>query len=150
MHTSEDVLRIAREWIDTPYKNQGRTKGVETDCVGLLIGVGQELGYDTGYEPKDYGIIPDPRKLLGRIRNFCDFLSFDVNDAYLGDILLITWREQPDGQPHHTAVRAEWKGRPTIIHAHSIAGKCVEHGLTDDWRGRVRSVWRPKKLEVVK
>lgn len=147
MHTRLDVVQRARQWIGTPYKNQGRSKGIETDCVGLLIGVGQELGYDTAHEPKGYGEIPKPSSLLARIRQFCEFYSFRVEDASPGDILLITWREQPNGQPHHTAVRAEWKGRPTMIHAHSIAGKCVEHGLTKDWSDRVRSVWRPKDLK---
>jgi NlpC/P60 family putative phage cell wall peptidase len=142
VHKAQDVIEKAREWINTPYRNQGRTKGVETDCVGILIGVGQDLGFDTAHEPKDYGQIPNPKKLLARIRQFCEFKSFDVEDARPGDILLITWREQPGGLPHHTAVRAEWNGRPTMIHAHSIAGKCVEHGLTPDWKKRVRSVWR--------
>lgn len=147
MHKAQDVVDKARGWINTPYKNQGRTKGVETDCVGILIGIGAELGFDTSHEPKDYKVVPRPKELLSRIRRFCEFKSFNVEDARPGDILLITWREQPGGLPHHTAVRAEWNGRPTMIHAHSIAGKCVEHGLTPDWKKRVRSVWRVRNQE---
>lgn len=146
-HTAQDVVDKARFWIGTPYRNQGRARGAETDCVGILIGVGAELGYDTSHEPKDYGIVPDSKKFLDRIRRYANFVSYHVEDARPGDLLLITWREQPIGLPHHAAICAEHRGYATMIHAHSIAGKCVEHRLTSEWASRVRAVYRLKRQE---
>ncbi len=53
------VMEIARSWVGTKFHHQGRRKNVGVDCIGLIVGVAQELGLnvedktDYAREPKD-------------------------------------------------------------------------------------------------
>lgn len=47
-----EVIAEARGWIGTPYRHQGRRKGVGCDCLGLLIGVWRAV---YGQEPESAG-----------------------------------------------------------------------------------------------
>ena len=38
----EEIVRLAREWIGTPYQHQASLKGVGADCLGFLRGVWRE------------------------------------------------------------------------------------------------------------
>lgn len=42
MHNTR-VLELARSWIGTPYHHQARKKGAGCDCIGLVIGIWEEL-----------------------------------------------------------------------------------------------------------
>lgn len=39
------VVTKAREWVGTPRREHQQIKGVGCDCVGFLIGLGNEVGY---------------------------------------------------------------------------------------------------------
>jgi hypothetical protein len=39
-----EIVAVARSWHGTPWRHQGRLKGVAVGCGGLIIGVGRELG----------------------------------------------------------------------------------------------------------
>ncbi len=38
-----EIITIARTWLGTPYHHQARTKNIGTDCLGLVLGVYQEV-----------------------------------------------------------------------------------------------------------
>jgi hypothetical protein len=59
---SEQILAAARSWLGTPWRHQGRLKGVAVDCGGLIIGVGKELGL-LDFDIRAYGRIPDGQQL---------------------------------------------------------------------------------------
>jgi len=40
----QEILRVARSYLGTPYHHQGRIKGAGMDCVGLIICVCKDLG----------------------------------------------------------------------------------------------------------
>lgn len=44
MMTSDHVIDTAKTWLGTPYLHQASTKGIGCDCLGLILGVGRELG----------------------------------------------------------------------------------------------------------
>ena len=46
----EQILSIARDWIDTPYQHQASVKGAGCDCLGLIRGIWREV---YGEEPMD-------------------------------------------------------------------------------------------------
>jgi NlpC/P60 family putative phage cell wall peptidase len=46
---NEEVVRIAREWLGTPYRHQASLKGTGSDCLGLVRGIWREL---VGQEPE--------------------------------------------------------------------------------------------------
>jgi NlpC/P60 family putative phage cell wall peptidase len=50
----DDVVRIARSWIGTPYHHQMAVKGAGCDCLGLVRGVYAELYGKPTEEPPPY------------------------------------------------------------------------------------------------
>jgi hypothetical protein len=59
---SAEILAAARTWLGTPWRHQGRLKGVAMDCGGLILGVGRDLGL-LDFDTRAYGRIPDGRLL---------------------------------------------------------------------------------------
>ena len=57
-----EILAAARTWLGTPWRHQGRLKGVAVDCGGLILGVGRELGL-LDFDTRAYGRIPDGQQL---------------------------------------------------------------------------------------
>lgn len=43
--TRQQIITVARSWINTPYRDQASLKGVGCDCLGLLRGVFRELNH---------------------------------------------------------------------------------------------------------
>jgi NlpC/P60 family putative phage cell wall peptidase len=46
MIEAEQVVAAAKEWLGTPYLHQAAKKKLGCDCLGLILGVGRELGVD--------------------------------------------------------------------------------------------------------
>jgi NlpC/P60 family putative phage cell wall peptidase len=44
MPTRKQIVDEARSWIGTPFRHQGRLKGVGVDCIGLGFSVARALG----------------------------------------------------------------------------------------------------------
>jgi len=136
--TRSDVVAAARTWIGTPWQHQQRTKGVAVDCVGLVIGVGRELGMVTGdWDIKGYGRHPDGRLLamadehMQRIA-LCDMRPGDV----IGVVL--------DAEPQHFAILGDYlHGGLSIIHAAANARppRVIETRLMPSRALRVVAAW---------
>ena len=62
-----EVIAAARAWLGTPWRHQGRLKGVAVDCGGLILGVGKEQGL-LDFDTRAYGRIPDGQQL----RTLCE------------------------------------------------------------------------------
>jgi len=135
-----NILRIGKEWVNTPYQHQAMLKGVGADCVGLVAGVGIEAGVLTLSKREKkiysgYGRLPNPnmmRKMLERFLLPC-------NEELVGDIAWIQWRQD---LPMHLALLSQFEERRTLLHGISAAGKVVEHSLTPQWEERIVSFWR--------
>lgn len=46
MIEAEQVVAAAKGWLGTPYLHQAAKKNLGCDCLGLILGVGRELGVD--------------------------------------------------------------------------------------------------------
>lgn len=98
------VVDEARSWIGTKWQHQARTKGVATDCIGLVAGVALALnlpGCDKWHADKrfsNYGRTPDPELLLAGCDEYMDRVPY----ARLGDVLVM--RARNVGQPTHFAI----------------------------------------------
>lgn len=137
-----DIVTVARSWIGTRFHHQGRLKKTDThkggvDCLGLLIGVAQELDLPfVRYDEIDYPHYPDTEKLRQKLAGCMQENA--INDIKDGDILLLN----VDGNPQHLAIVSELAGELAIIHAYAPARAVVEHVLDDWWRDRVVAVFR--------
>lgn len=117
MVSPRDVIDTAREWVGAPVRHQGACRVTGTDCLGLLRGIGTQLGLF----PADFWSLPGTArwKAYGRepIGDFLDGLSvvFDRSEGLeVGGIVA----QRFTGRPRHCAIVADHPhGGFSLIHA---------------------------------
>ncbi len=142
LQTRNRVITEAREWMGTPYQHQAMLKGVGSDCVGFVVGVGLATGVLTLTKQDrkayaGYGRLPNPSQMRTVLERHC--VEVPEHDVRIADVAWIEWREN---LPMHLAMVGTHKGNRTLLHAVSDAGKVVEHTLTKQWDERIVSFWR--------
>lgn len=143
--TREAIVAEARTWCGTPFMHQQSLNGVGVDCVGLILGVGRELGIlqisPAEWEPfAAYTRQPNPARMRKAMRRFLDESAHDrLNLPPIGSIGWFGWRAD---LPMHLAITAEFDGRATMIHAFEHQKFCVENSIDQLWRDRVDSWWQ--------
>ncbi len=137
------IVIQARTWIGTPFHHQARLKGKGCDCLGLIVGVVDELGLKdrngvrlAAYDEVTYSKEPDgvylAQKLTGLLK------EVPVAEACAGDLGLFKVRENPQ----HLAIFSDYNGALGMIHCYAQARRVVEHRLDDDWKSRLIKVYR--------
>ena len=148
MTTRADILRAAREFTLTPFRHQGRAKGVGVDCIGLLVCAAREAGIELA-DRTDYSRQPIPAELLA---GFGAILDRKASLAVAPADVLVFWiidpatlpPEQLAETPQHVALATE----TGMIHSWSGGAKrVVEHGISHGWASRLHSVWSFRGLE---
>jgi cell wall-associated NlpC family hydrolase len=139
MPTRADIVAEARRWIDTGFQHQARTRGVATDCGGLLGGVAIASGvlpadwWTTTFDPLFGGYSRQPD---GTLRRICEaFMREIAVDAMQpGDAVLMRFA----GEPQHVGILADYvHGGLSIVHAMLRVGRVAEHRLAPKWRGYI-------------
>ena len=133
MPTRHDIIRIAQTWIGTPYHHQASSKGVGTDCLGLLLGMWRELYGAMPEAPPPYS--PDwaeasgQETLLDAARRH--LVPIAREDLLPGDVLIFRYRRNTPAK--HVAI---YTAHNHMIHA--IGGMAVcEHAFTPWWSRRL-------------
>ena len=144
MITRDAVVAEARTWLDTPFRHQGRLKGVGVDCLGIIVEVGKAIGAvsrsavnATDYGDAtaiDYGHIPKPSRMGDGLRTH--LVSISIASAGAGDIVWMAWRTEL--HPQHLGILTDIG----ILHAYSGIKKVVEHPLDTAWRARFKAAYR--------
>ena len=132
----QDIVRVARLWIGTPYRHQGSLRGVGCDCLGLVRGLWREL---VGPEPEpmrpyspDWAEAGGGESLIELGERY--FVALPDRQWREGDLLVFRFF---DGMPaKHVAIATEI-GR--MIHAHD--GACVAEVAIGLWRRRIARVF---------
>jgi cell wall-associated NlpC family hydrolase len=131
---------IARRWLGTPYQDGAALRGVGTDCAGLILGVGIELGFvlPARHDIKDRLLTaahahfqPCSHPCAGGIVLFAVTPSHGRSDHglhHLAQADRIT-----DGEPSHAAILT---AAETLIHAHWSQG-VVESRFGSWFRSRL-------------
>ena len=150
----EAVQAVARTWIDTPVSHRQALKGVAVDCLHLMIETGVEADVldrpSADYSPLyEYGRLPNPKRLIAGLE--AHLLPLRKDEWGSGDVVALSWGARD--LPMHVAIMAEFKGRPTLIHAYPllrIKGKPRVREMTfgADWPERACSFWRYPRLVV--
>lgn len=131
-----DIVRQARTWLGTPYHHQGRLKGVGVDCVGIIIGVGKELGiFD--YDTKDYARSPNSNRMQAELDFHFDRVPF--TEIRAGDIGFFKFKAEPQHLAFFTDIG--------VLHAYMQVGKCVEHSYSSPWPERFVQAYRFKGIK---
>jgi hypothetical protein len=136
MPSRAEIVAKAREYIGSKFQHQGRLKGHALDCVGLPLGVADELGVvDRGgvrmkrTDNANYSSQP----LDGFVHAECQrrLIEKPICDMKDGD--LVTLRNPI--VPCHTAFVSSIRGERYMIHANGE--RCVEHIMNMKWRRRI-------------
>lgn len=143
MTIANDIVTHARGWLGTPFHHQARLKGVGCDCLGLIVGVVNELGLKdaqgtplAAYDEVTYSREPDGAYLIEKLVSLLD--EVPVVDMQAGDLALFRVRENPQ----HLAILTDYEGSIGMIHCFAQARRVVEHRLDDDWKSRLLKVFR--------
>lgn len=130
------VVHAARQWIGTPYRHQSSCKGSGCDCLGLVLGVWNEI-LGTLPEPvpaysRDWSE-PQVDEVLWRSAQRW-LLEKPLSDEAPGDILLFRMRDR--GVAKHLGIGAKVGSERSFIHAYS--GHAVtESPLSSPWQRRI-------------
>jgi cell wall-associated NlpC family hydrolase len=132
----DQIVAEARSWLGTPWVHQHRTKGVATDCAGLVIGVARALGLvPPDFDVNGYGRQPDG-SLLGVCDRFMRRTSWA--EAQPGDVLVVAI----SGDPQHMGILVPYRhGGLALVHAASNAGEVIETRVMFSAALRLRGVY---------
>jgi cell wall-associated NlpC family hydrolase len=137
-----DVVNLARSYVGTKYRHQGRTReGI--DCAGLVILVGNELGlinYDTdGYLRKSTG-----RQIFQYFKD-SGMEQISTSDLKLGDVILT----RDSIFPCHCAIICthDLPSSSRIVHAYAKRRQVVEEYMNAEWINKTVGAFRFKGLK---
>lgn len=136
---SARVVRIAREWIGTPYRHRACIKGVGADCLGLIIGVWKELGcgpVDLPVYNPSWQVVDPAEKLWAAAEGL---LRPGRRQLLPGDIALFRMRDGAAAR-HMGIISGTWRV-PRVIHAYSGRG-VVESMLDKPLKRRIVARFR--------
>lgn len=129
MNSGELIITKAREWIGTPFHQQGRQKQIGCDCIGLILGVAQEVGAISltkkpwrDCDVTTYDCMSDSTLLLRLLP--LHFIT--ATETEQGNILLF----KLSSNNYHVGLYNE----NAIIHACSVIGKVVCHKIISGWQ----------------
>lgn len=143
------IVAQERTWLGTKYHHQGRLKKSLTctggvDCIGLVIGIINELGISdeqefclSKYDSINYSMSPQTTKLSECFDLHLD--SIDKDKITPGDVLLFKfWKE-----PQHVGIVSNYPtGDLGLIHCNSSSGFVVEQPLSDSWKRMITHAYR--------
>jgi cell wall-associated NlpC family hydrolase len=132
-----DVSAKALEWEGVPYREGGRTKE-GADCVGVLIGIGIELGLERPeFAIPSHGT---PQQLMQACSKY---LGARKSPAEIkpGDVVLLL----NPGQLKHVAIVVTLGDGLGLVHSHSDYGRVITHRIDSVWRARIRVAYSISK-----
>ena len=108
-HRQSIILTKARRWIGTPWRAGQSKCGVSTDCVGLVIGICREMGWNN-LKVDNYKQTPEGDSLVREFRS--RLKEKNIEDRQPADILL--FRLGQEQHPGHVGFLAD---NNRLIHA---------------------------------
>ncbi len=136
MPTPEDIVAIARGYVGTPFRHQGRIPGLALDCAGVVVCVAKAVGVDGDFKEVPYGKHPHGSTLQG----LCDAHMDRISMYGPGDVLLMA----SEAEPQHLAIASDIG----IIHSYAKARQVVEHALDAVWCSRICGAYRFRGLDI--
>lgn len=138
-----DIVDFAQECARTPFRHQGRVKGLGMDCAGLLAYCLDRAGLPYKDE-NGYGRNPFDGTLERALDDQPSLERIPNGEAQRGDVLLMRLLRSPQ----HIAIHAgDIDGHPYVIHASEQHGGVVTHRLDEVWGARVMRAYRVRPPE---
>ena len=130
MTTHSDIVRTAREYLETPWHHQARVKGVGIDCAGLIVCVANELGL---YVSDRQGYSHQPhREFVNAVEESLDRIDRPI----FGGIAVFAF----EAEPTHIGIISSLEPL-MVIHTWAQMRKCVENNIDETWQKRLRGFY---------
>ena len=137
------IVNEARSWLGTPYHHQARLKGKGCDCLGLAVGIADELGLEHSggarlsiFDEPNYSHQPDSSYFITKLQEV--LVEVPKEDMAPGDLGLFAIQ----GNPQHVAIFSQFLGELGMIHSFAPARKVVEHRVDKEWHSKLVKVFR--------
>jgi cell wall-associated NlpC family hydrolase len=136
------LLEQARTYLGVRFKHRGRDRN-GVDCAGLVWCAYFDLGVTLpdivryGREPHQNGMMRVVTEGLGEPV----WAGRNVPRAALqiGDVVVMRFVREP----HHMGIIGDDRLRGlSLIHSYGDIGSVVEHGLDENWQGKILAVFR--------
>lgn len=127
--TRDDVVQLARSYVDVKFTRSGRSRGKGIDCVGLLTLVGRDLGQEID-DMTNYNFEPNPDAFLNTIRSQSD--PAPMKAIQRGMIVML----RQSIYPMHCGIIGSGEFGLTVINANLHARKTVEQPIAE-WRNDI-------------
>ena len=92
---TDEVVKLAHEWIGTPYHHQASVKGVGADCIGIVRGLYRDL---YGIEPPelinysaDWGDVNGKEDLVTTAFKYLE--PVPIEERQPGHVLVMRWKK---------------------------------------------------------
>lgn len=137
MTTAAEIVACARTQLGVRWQHQGRTQEGR-DCIGLVLYVAHTLAM-SDFDTRDYARYATDETMLDLCREHLDKVM--PADLQPGDIPVFAFANQ-----RHIGIVGDYvHGGLSLIHAHAINRKVVEHRLDDTWKRRIVGRFRFKE-----
>jgi cell wall-associated NlpC family hydrolase len=138
----ENVIRIARQYLRTPYHTEGRRKGIGVDCLTLISCVFEDAGLvinpDIPHYSPMFMLHRDEEKYIEGLLGYTR--EIDEGKQQPGDIAI--WKFGRCFS--HAALIIDW---PTVIHAHMTAGMVTLEDVSKaEWLLKIGKDPRPVRF----
>lgn len=146
MITREQIVAVAKSYKGVKYADQGRSRDEGFDCVGLLITVGNDLGYfGDHFDYKEYGKNPDGETMDRLLNEHMD--KIDISEAQPGDVLSMDFGNSP--QHCGFISKVSDRGIPYWVVVHALRDYGVVEGrLFSKYLNSVKAVYRLRGVTV--
>ncbi len=128
------VMAIARKYVGTPWHHQGRVIGVGIDCIGLLVCVAKEMGFQL------QDVVGYPLEPNGTLDNNL-YEQMDAVDIIKPASIGMFWTQQKD-KAQHIAIFTDYG----LIQAHLGSDNVIETRYTKAWDNRLMQVFDFKEV----
>lgn len=143
-YVREAIVIEARQWIGTPFRHQASVKGVGCDCIGLIAGVGREMGFKDAErfraDPRfrGYARTPEPQMLQTAVSEYLE----PVKSAEPGDIMLFRFKDEPQ----HFALVVDRGSERYMVHSYMQARGVVENRIDEKWARRMVGAYKYREV----
>lgn len=145
--TRQQIVEAALSMRGWKFRHQGRGEDNSVDCVGLLVVIGQKIGYPNIIDVNDYRRMPKAETIRQVILQNCDEIT--VDEAGPGDFFLmrLTGRKL-----RHAAVKISdetdiEKGiQPMLIHSGGSGIAKVKIEAISTYKHKIGAAFRVRGL----
>ena len=127
--TGKEISDTAKTYIGTPFHHLGRVKKVGIDCIGIVLGVAEELKIPLIIHPefKRYG-----RRSKQPLLYYMDDQFIWTENRSVG-VIVVSWYDRVTKEPSHLGIVTE----VGMIHTNGHLGITIEEHWSPKWTTRI-------------